>query len=70
LNTWLTFAISEAPPESTVTPSRHMVTNEDRFDLIGLRAAPANPCEPVGSERSGAKCDSPVAAKRLRGGSA
>jgi hypothetical protein len=25
-NTWLTFAISPAPPESTVTPTRHMVT--------------------------------------------
>ncbi|KRQ14666.1 phenol degradation protein meta [Bradyrhizobium manausense] len=25
-NTWLTFAISEAPPESTVTPTRHLVT--------------------------------------------
>ncbi|MBR0739505.1 transporter [Bradyrhizobium liaoningense] len=25
-NTWLTFAISEAPPESTVTPTRHRVT--------------------------------------------
>lgn len=25
-NTWLTFAISDAPPESTVTPTRHLVT--------------------------------------------
>ena len=25
-NTWLTFAISEKPPETTVTPTRHMVT--------------------------------------------
>jgi len=25
-NTWLTFSISEAPPASTVTPTRHMVT--------------------------------------------
>jgi hypothetical protein len=25
-NTWLTFAISEAPPASTVTPTRHLVT--------------------------------------------
>jgi len=25
-NTWLTFAISEKPPETTVTPMRHMVT--------------------------------------------
>jgi hypothetical protein len=25
-NTWLTFAISPAPPESTVTPTRHMMT--------------------------------------------
>src|SRR6267378_252496 len=25
-NTWLTFAISEKPPERTVTPTRHMVT--------------------------------------------
>jgi hypothetical protein len=25
-NTWLTFSISPAPPESTVTPTRHMVT--------------------------------------------
>ena len=25
-NTWLTFAISPAPPESTVTPTRHMIT--------------------------------------------
>lgn len=25
-NTGLTFAISEAPPESTVTPTRHLVT--------------------------------------------
>jgi hypothetical protein len=25
-NTWLTFAISPAPPESTVTPTRHMLT--------------------------------------------
>jgi hypothetical protein len=25
-NTWLTFAISEAPPESTVTPTRHLLT--------------------------------------------
>lgn len=25
-NTWLTFSISEAPPPSTVTPSKHMVT--------------------------------------------
>lgn len=25
-NTWLTFAISEAPPESTVTPTKHMIT--------------------------------------------
>lgn len=25
-NTWLTFSISEAPPQSTVTPTRHLVT--------------------------------------------
>jgi len=25
-NTWLTFSISQAPPESTVAPTRHMVT--------------------------------------------
>jgi NADH:ubiquinone oxidoreductase subunit len=25
-NTWLTFSISEAPPESTVKPTRHLVT--------------------------------------------
>jgi hypothetical protein len=25
-NTWLTFAISEAAPASTVTPTRHMAT--------------------------------------------
>ena len=25
-NTWLTFSISEAPPTSTVTPTKHMIT--------------------------------------------
>ena len=25
-NTWLTFSISPAPPASTITPTRHMVT--------------------------------------------
>jgi hypothetical protein len=25
-NTWLTFAISDAPPQSTVTPTRHLIT--------------------------------------------